>query len=94
MVDNVIRFDDNHAIINQCWNQPGRIDAEVFRRYVFLLENIEVVALPLEAFLLKHHADTHGAVRNTTVEKMEARVTQDLLIGWHNNSASVNPYRH
>ena len=52
---------------------------------MFLLENIEVVALPLEAFLLKHHADTHGAVRNTTVEKMEARVTQDLLVGWHYN---------
>ena len=62
MVDNVIRLDDNCAIMNQRWHQPVRIDTEVLRRYVFLLEDIEVVALPLEAFLLKHHADTHRAV--------------------------------
>ncbi len=59
VVDDVGRLDYERAIVNECRHESFRVNAEILRRDILSLTNIDVVARPLEILFLEHHADSH-----------------------------------
>ena len=91
VADDVGGLDVHHAVMDQGRHQALWVDAEIFRRDVFALVQVQMVARPLNALFRQRHPHPHGAIGLAEVIQMKSLVLGDGLVRWRDDSHSFCP---